>query len=343
MKILEKILEFNNEIGRQFEGGCQDYSFQKEWNKLAVGFRASLVESQPVLVMSSDSCLFSNGDGDADDRFASPLSVRPRTSAPSIHISSDDDENLVESPCNKKRRHAPAPNSTPRKKPALATESQLSQIPMFEETNKNPLNRTFAHKFRLDEIRSIIQDAHIGLPGQTDPRAIDRMIRMSMQSWDVHLHKFMTQTEELCLGMVRAHVDSTFAHWRSTRLFEKFQNICEVFVKERMNLQRQAADRARILELHKPMTFNSEAVELAYTKARAKTQEGRQYFRAKEFVMQHMKDFSQKSTPDEKITKVLADKRLGPDEWRKEVEIMGVSFSFHTKCQRKDLSILILH
>ena len=73
------------------------------------------------------------------------------------------------------------------------------------------------------------------------------------------------------------------------------------------------------------MTFNNEAVEVAYARARAKAQTGRQYWRARDFVEHQMKDSSQSLTLEEKIAKVLAAKHLGPDEYSKEVDIMGVS------------------
>jgi hypothetical protein len=334
MKILEKILEFDVEINRQIEGGSQEYSFQKEWNRLAMEFRGVLAESQPILVMS-DLQLFSNGDADAGDHFVTPIPVRhhtPHTSRANAtqYISIDDEDDMIESPCTKKRRHFPTANSTPRKKPAMVVESvsrkaPLFKVPAFEETSGAYSDRPFARRFSLHELRSIIQDAHIGLPGQTDPRAIDRIIKISMQSWDQPLRKFMTQTEQLCSEMIRAHIDTTFAHWQCTRLHDQIHVICEAFLKDKMSLQYKAAERARLLELHKPMTFNNEAVEAAYAKACAKAQKGRQFWRARDFVESQVKDSGQSLTLDEKIAKVVAAKQLGPDEYGKEVDIMGVS------------------
>ena len=347
MKVLEKILQFDGEIRRQIDGGSQDYSFQKEWNRIAIEFRRVLAESQPVLIMS-DLSTSPNADANAEDRFGSPLPVRAYRSPasrlnipPPAYISiDDDDEDMVESPCTNKRRHATSVQTTPRKKPATAGKSvtqrpPLYQIPAFQASTGTDSERPFARRFKLSEIRSIIQDAHIGLPGQTDPRAIERIIQISMQCWDQPLRKFMVQVEELCLDMIRSHVDTTFALWQKTRLHDKLHNICEAFIKDRMSLQNQAAERARLLELHKPMTFNNEAMELAYAKGRTKALQGRQYFRAKEYVERHMKDSSQSLTLDDKIAKVLEAKHLGPDEYSKEVEIMGVSpiYQFDRKSQ----------
>jgi hypothetical protein len=336
MKVLERILEFEGEVKRQIEGGSQEYSFQKEWNRLAMEFRGVLADSQPVLVMS-DLHRFSSGDADAGDPFVTPTPARPalhtsRPNAYQTYISLDEDEDMVESPSNKKRRYIPATSSTPRKKTAMTVEPlsrkpPLFQVPAFEETNSTCSDRPVARRFSLHELRSIIQDAHIGLPGQTDPRAIDRIIQISMQSWDQPLRKFMTQTEDLCLDMIRTHIDAIFEHWQRTRLYDEVHIISEAFLKDRMILQRKAAERARLLELHKPMTFNNEAIELAYAKARAKAQKGRQYWRARDCVEQQMKDSSQSGqTIDERIAKVINAKQLGPDEYSKEVEIMGVSY-----------------
>lgn len=338
MKVLERILEFEGEVRRQVDGGSQEYSFQKEWNRLAMEFRGVLKDSQPILVMS-DLQRFSNGDADAGDPFVTPTPTRPasqasRPNAYQTYISLDEDEDMVESPANKKRRHMPSTTSTPRKKTAMTVEPlsrrpPLFQVPAFEESNNTYSEPPIARRFTLHELRSIIQDAHIGLPGQTDPRAIDRIIQISMQSWDQPLRKFMKQTEDLCLAMIRTHIDAVFAHWQRTRLYDEVHIIAEAFLKGRMILQRKAAERARLLELHKPMTFNNEAVELAYAKAGAKAQKGRQYWRARDFVEQQMKDNIQNGqTLDEKIAKVINAKQLGPDEYSKEVEIMGVSHLF---------------
>ena len=321
MQISEKITDFHENVRRQIEGGSQDYPFQKEWNRLAVEFRGILAESAPILIMS-DLNRRSNADTEAEPG---------RLNAPKVYMTiDDDDEDMVESPSTKKRRNNTPAQATPRKKTmvtpkSVAQRALLNQIPPFDPSTVTNRDRPFAHRFDLDDLRSIIQDAHIGLPGQTDPRAVERIIKLSMQSWDQPLRKFMDQTEELCLGMIKSHINETFALWQKTPLHNKLHTICEEFVKDRMNVQIQAAERARLLELQKPMTFNKEAVELAYAKGRITAEGGRQHFRAKDYVEQHMKDFSQNLTLKEKIDKVLDAKRLGPDEYQKEVEIIGVS------------------
>lgn len=338
MKILETILQFNGEIGRQFEGGCQDYPFQKEWHKLATEFRKVLADSEPILSLADSRPSFKR-DTDAQDDFANrlpdrshPRSNKRSTPPETICVDDDDDENAMETPSKKQRRRDTVANVVPRMRSTTAAEPipqtpPLPRTPVFEQTTDKLTNsRLYARKFYLDELRSIIQDAHIGLPGQTDPRAIERIVHMSMQSWDEPLRKFMSQTEDLCLAMIRLQVDTTFAHWQRTRLYDKLQSICEAFVKSKMHLQRQSAENYLLLELYKPMTFDSEALEDAFAKARAKTQKCREEWRAKVFTRQHMKEFSHTLNLDQKIAKVLTDKRLGPDEYGKEVEIMGVSF-----------------
>lgn len=337
MKVLEKIVEFDNEIRRQIDGGSQGYSFQKEWNRLAKEFRETLAESQPILMMS-DLYRYSNADGEAEHRFESPLPARPRQSpasrpnAPQVYMTiDDDDEDMVESPSTNKRRYNSQAQATPRKKPTITPKSvaqrpPIHKIPAFEPSTGTDGDRPFARRFNLHEVRSIIQDAHIGLPGQTDPRAVDRIIQLSMQNWDQPLREFMSQTEHLCLEMIKSHVDKTFISWHRTRLYDNVHNICEEFVRNKMNAQKQTAERARLLELYKPMTFNEEAVELAYKKGRTKAEAGRQYHRAKDYIEQHMKDSNQNQTLNEKIARVLEAKHLGPDEYSKEVEIIGVSF-----------------
>lgn len=326
MQVSEKISEFYGKICQEFEGGYQNHSFQKDWNRLATEFRGILAESEPILVMSD---LYPPSNADAGQ------STTGRVNASRVYMTiEDDDEDMVESPSNKKRRQTTSAQATPRKKPALTPtpvtqRPSLYQIPAFEPFNTINNDRPFARRFNLVEVREILQDAHIGLPGQTDPRAIERIIHLSMQFWDQPLHKFMEQTGELCSNMIRSHLEKTFALWQKTRLYDRLHNICEEFITDRMKIQNKAAERALLLELHKPMTFNKDAIEVAYEKGRAKADQGRQYFRAKHYIEQHVKDSNQNLSLDEKIGKVIEAKRLGPDEYSKEVETIGVSL----KCQ----------
>lgn len=335
MKILEKIIEFESEIGRQIEGGSQEHSFQKVWHRRAMEFRGALAESHPNLIMS-DLNPPSNTDADSEARFVSPMPMRPRHSPASrqngpsaiISIDDDDDEEMVSSPSTSKRRHAASAQSTPRKKPTIAAKAMaqrppIFEIPKFKAPPSTNYNHPFALQISLEEVRTILQDAHIGLPGQHDPRAINRIIRKSMQSWDQLLRKFMAQTEELCLDMIKSHIDTTFALWQKTRLHDKIHIVCEVFVKARMSLQTKAAERARLLELHKPVTFNKEAMEWAYAKGKSRVQQHRQRLRARDAVEQDMKDSN--LSLQERIDKMIESKTLGPDEYAKEIQIMGVS------------------
>ena len=306
MKVLEKIIAFEVEIKAQVDGGSHHYPFQKNWNQLVAKFRDTLTASRPKL-------------------------PRPQTQ-PTQYIPIDDSEDgSPESPLSgKKRRQNARMEVSPRKK--LATKQispdkrKLSDIPVFAQA---PMPQPSARVLTLDDIRNIIQDAQVGLPGQIDPRATARMIRASQDSWDQPLKLLLDETEELCQNMIIEKIGQVFGDWQQTGLYAQILDICNKFLEKHMNQQRQAADRARVLELHKPLAFNSAALKVLCDSARAEIKASRRELRATELVEKsEAKNLKATNVTNfnEKLAKVT-DAQLGPDPYNKEVELIGVSLS----------------
>lgn len=298
MKVLERIIAFEAEIKAQIDGGSHHYPFQKDWSQLAVKFREVLAASRPKL----------------------PRPQIQRTKCISID---DSEDGVPESPLSgKKRKQNPRTEASPRKKTASKIspdKRKLSDIPVFAIA---PMSQPSARVLTLDDIRSIIEDAQVGLPGQIDPRATERMIRISQDSWDQPLSQFLDQTEELCRNMIMEKIIQVFGEWRQTGLFTQILEICNKFLDKRMGQQRQAAERARMLELHKPMTLNSEALKVLCDNAKAEIKASRREVRVTELV-------ERLEAKNIKATSAATDAQLGPDPYSKEVELIGVSLFFY--------------
>ena len=313
IKIRESVFEFEVALKNHVDGGIREYPFQKGWKKLALEFWRIMTESRPILQLRETA----NSSGGT----STPM----RQSQPEpISLDSDDE--------------AETSVSTPRKRPAkeakiTPSKRRMIDIPAFtpekSTTRFSGQSRPFATSFSLKEIHDIIQDAPTTFQTDVDPRARDRMIRMSQQSWEKPLDQFLDRTECLCREMVLEQIASSFGCWRQTPLYSLVEETCVSFLESIMANQRLTAKKTLKLELYKPVAFDSQALIQAQEKARLEVQSRRRDFLAGN----HLRKILQRNNKpvegpgwEEKVAKVN-DEELGPDPYSREVSLMGVRIS----------------
>lgn len=323
MKILEKIIAFEREVGLQIGSGSQSHPFLKSWKEAAIDFRKCLVDRRPILQLTDHTAMpirniqeYSN----TEQLPSTPTPPRHRASEDVISIDSEDNDLSLSS---RKRRQKPKVETSSAKR----TKSTIpSDIPMYGSTNSS-LDRRFARRFGLNEIRGMIQDAYIGLPGEIHPEATERMIRLSLASWEEPVDRFLDLTEEICQDMINEQVAKIFRCWESTQVYNRILGICELFLKEALNHQRRVVERAQHLELHTITTLNVETLSWHCDKAHLEIKDARKKARANELLKkQELKSAKilTGTAREEQLAKIT-DTQLGPDIFFKEVELMGVS------------------
>ena len=234
----------------------------------------------------------------------------------SIDSDSDKEEPPKISPFSGKRPH-PSTQSTPQK---VARMSQVSQ-PKTDRPGRK--------RFELDEIRGIRQDHYVGVPGETDPKATERMIRLSMAHWEGPLDQYISSTGSLCQNMIYERVVSVFGHRQNTLFYGELTDICGTFLTKAIDDQFKIAKRILSWELNKPKTLNEVAIEVAKKKAIEYLQDKRRESLAKAWLDQEEeRTGKQTSGPSrmEKMSKVT-DAQLGPDPYSLEIKAMGVGQS----------------
>ena len=314
MQVLEKILKLESGLKKHIDGGSAEFPFQKDWKNLITEFRKVMAESRPRVMLSSSSYT----SQPADEMPGTPTPVG-RNSL--ITIDSDDDE-LPSKPMlthrsSSKRSRADSAQFTPQKR------QRMSDIPSFT-ANKEKEN--FAKRFSLSDIRGYINDATIGLPGQIDPRATDRMIKLSMQLWEKPLDQFLDRTGQLCRDLVHDRVTENFGTWVQTPFYTQMLTLCELFLEEVLLQQRQLAQRLLSWELTRPMTFDEEGMRLATDKALSEIQ--MKQFNSRANIWLEKQERNGKVATGfsriEKLSKVT-EAQIGPDPYAQEVIAMGVS------------------
>ena len=322
--IFNKLRDFASEFQQHIDGGSEKYPFKKAWHTSAQNFRRVLKEGCPELVLRPGLQTPNKNSDRLDvytrDVFGTPTPAKIAPAATFTIVDSDDEDVLTQPKTHvgssKKRGHVSV-EATPQKR------TKLASIPQYRGTK----DKNSAKRFTLQGIRSIIQDAYIGVSGSVDPKATERMSNLSAEHWAKPLNQFLEHTEMLCQRLVHDRVTMALGTWQKSRIYEEVLNICSTFLRDAMHQQRAYANRALKLELFQPITLNKEAMDQARQKQLAYLQGLRREYRA----VLHLDDVEKKSgkttsgqTRIDKVSKITED-QLGPDEWSQEVQAMAVS------------------
>lgn len=307
-------------MARHFDGGFQDCSLQKDWHNASLKFREVLEGLYPVVTVGATHTLSRNTRSSTsfDEMQATPTKIRNLAPVP-IEIDSNDEEPPKPSPSSRlRKRHHPSAQSTPQKI------ARMSEIPQFQ-ANKQQSRK----QFELEEIRGIRQDHYVGLPCETDPKATEMMIKLSMAHWEDPVKDFISRTGELCQNVIYERARSVFAHRQSTQFYSQLSDICSAFMTNAIDDQLKIAKQILSWELKKPKTLNEVAIEMEKDKAIEFLQKKRQEFRAKAWLDNEEEKTGKQSSGLARMDKIakVTDAQLGPDPYALEIKAMGVSQS----------------
>ena len=320
--VMGELNKLEREIEKHVDGGSQNNSFQKEWNRLEISFRDELVDSRPVLVLmpnpQTPSHHYASRGIGSSSLSGTPTPATRGNNTP-IPIDSDEEDG----PCDP----SPVVQRSGQKRPLASAQQTPNKIPRTVNGAPRSGAMSSSRRFQLEEVREIIQDAYIGLPNQVDPRAIDRMIVMSMTHWETPVNDFLTGTKVLCEKMVFEQIQKVFGAYVKTLFYDKVLNICEAFFEQVMSRQHQFVMQLLELEMAKPKTLNKEAFDLAEAKALALLQTKRSESRVGAYLDRQEALTGKLTTGQTRIEKIakFSDAPLGPDEYKREIAAMSVS------------------
>ncbi|KAL8684171.1 MAG: hypothetical protein Q9224_006550, partial [Gallowayella concinna] len=256
-----------------------------------------------------------------------------------IIIDSDEEyeapSKFTQTPSPSKRKQAALSvaqsQSTPSKR------SRLDKIPQYlpgqdngsstSDSSSMNIDRTapFARRFTLTEIRSILEDAHIGLPNQVDPRATKRMIKDSLSHWHEPMETLLNITSHSCRSMILERASSVFSLWHGTRCFDVLLANCQSFFDEHMEKQFSSARRILGIERQAALTLHEDAMRTASERALITLELACRNERAKALLMKRDPEWDKNlsdSVRKEKISKV-DDSQLGPNPYMNELRAIA--------------------
>ncbi|KAL8905302.1 MAG: hypothetical protein Q9207_002735 [Kuettlingeria erythrocarpa] len=328
LKIFEKILAFEHDLRRHFDGGSEELPFRKEWLAAATQFRDTVAESYPRLIYS-----YLSKTPQAQDQLPYRFSATPTPTSTSkrsdvIALESDgDDASQPITPTPHSKRKQPASKSShisPQKR------IRLSQIPQHTESHDSAsISRPAPHakRFSLPEIRNILQDAHVGLPNQIDPKATQKMIKESLVGWEEPLKELLRFTEQVCRAMILQRAANAFGVWRGTQFYEVVEETCKTFFEEKLDQQVIWAERILDIERQEAVTLHKATMSEARDQALKKLKKACRSARAKAFLDGKNPGWDNNLEEQailEKIEKV-SENDVGPNPYTHEIRALAVS------------------
>lgn len=299
--IVERILRFENQIKTHIDGGDPQYPLKKDLHQVIIKFRTVLEDSRPAIDEPWE------GETMVDRTAASRGTPLKRKVIGVDHLET--------------------PTKKPRKKATIVLDSESDEVPSTQLYNgrqpnaPNTVNSPYSTRFTVASIHDIVQGGFIGLPNQTDPKVLERMIKLSLKNWEKPLAQFLDRTERLFQRMFAAEIQNNFGNWSSTQLHTRVIEVCSAFLEEAMATERESAKRALQLELRSPTAYDHASLNVAVEKARAEIKADRQAYLSELFLENQRTNFGSPIKPG----KPISEDQLGPDPSAKEYDLLAVS------------------
>jgi hypothetical protein len=194
------------------------------------------------------------------------------------------------------------------------------------------LTNAVAHKkrFTLGEIHTTLDEySAYGLPDRVEPKAVDNLIRKTLENWHLPLHQLLVSLKAALQKALKETLDEVVKGWRSTELYSEIHRIQEIFLGTHCGqLEDHAASRALRLETAKPISEDTRAMKRYKQEELEVLQNAWFKCRSDAFFDGQDGNTGKITTPEqreaERRSKTEAlKKRLGPDPHEREIKVMA--------------------
>lgn len=330
--LMEQIVNFDNELRAQFDGGSAEHPLQSDWNKLGRDLRQALRASRPMLTIRAKD---EGGPGSSLNAPSRPRNVDRRSFVPSSPIIDISD---TEAPTPK--RGSPSP-SQPVVPGGHILDDQTEYHTRHFARFRKPICR-----YTLDDIRRIhIESYNAGIPNLLNPKAIEILNKQSVEHWDEPAKEFLETTGGSVRALLDLQVERFFGPYRAYDLHKVITDTVGDFFEHSLAEQKRNATELYEMERSKPFMMDEKAHDREMNIAWAHLKQARHDIRAKNFLdhseehAKKVKVFRARQRTGEggaaelneylKMAKAqVKDEQLGPDPFEREIKTIAVQFVF---------------
>ena len=315
-----ELIAFEKGLIQQFDGGDSDVPFQSQWNELAMRFRRRLTETKPLISLPYMQKPSTTIENTPQLKHGTPASTPKNPVAGCIDVSSDSEDVGIQTGSKRPSTFSPR------------TPAKIRRTTTFQSGSK---------RFTLSELRDIIQSAYTGgIPSLVHPKAIEKMITLSMDHWEGLLTAFLQTTQTHCEQMIDNFRKDTFRHRLGTGFHEELTDMISHYLQGLFDKQKSLCKRLLAWELESPKTLNEEGLASARNTALDSLKDRFKLQRAHDAL-----DAAEKKSGKPSIGQVRAEKaaklqesQLPPDRYDLELQAMSVSLAFWQGCSFADQS-----
>lgn len=252
----------------------------------------------------------------------------PGWKAPSVVLSSDDDDMPDPTPTPLPQRFANAITpTTSRKRNAEVTPSSHRRVK--QEPSAPAVQKP---RYTLDALRAEYDCGNTsGVPGSINSKVTDRLILQALSNWDVFVERMLKDIASKILAQIQESIAQDLAGRRATRFHARTTESLTGLVNNIMRAQTDHIKYLLLCEQERPVTCSK------WTAVRAgrlrEVESARRLQRTKEYFDTHEAG-KPKPTPNDKRAEKARDHawtqvHLGDDEWAIELECAATITTYY--------------
>ncbi|EON68609.1 hypothetical protein W97_07867 [Coniosporium apollinis CBS 100218] len=311
--VISKLSNFSSIMQKLVEGAQPYHELRQSWRHHCQIFRDAIISLRPTLIRKTDA-----------ETAAAARAPRPQlkfTGTPTKREHGD--AVMIESDSDREMSVAPEP--TPSKRPRMMVNAEPA-APRTPQKRRLVKANDLATRFKLEDIRKILDDFSASDIGDVDPKAVDYLILKTLEHWDAPVRTFLDDTEKVLRVHVRKALDEVLRQWKTTDLYKESYRIIDTFLTTHMQSQHDVAERALGLERFKPITLNIETLERNRVEELEVFQAARYEARANAWIDEQDARTGKGTSLQDRHRKIATDqvrKEVGADPYQREVEVMA--------------------
>lgn len=311
-EVKDQVDRVYNAIVYYIRGDAVDNDFRKAYKGIIDGLLEQLKKTGPEVVL-----------------------ITPGYMPPSLTILSDDDERpVIETPIKRaKGNNGLSIRNTPSFSNRTSTETPRTVRPKPQHQDGGAAAEGAKTIFKLDQVKYALDRASAsGLPGQTDPRAVDRLVKQSIQGWPLQIEKMLDTLKALIMNMLNTGIGHALAAYRPTQLYIFVCNIVQTLANNLIDEQFEKVRYMVSCITHRPLTHCSNwkrRIEIAKRNLVRDRQLQRlsERYESKEAASQKVPSAKErdKTASEEAYLK----EELGEDEYEREIAALAIPIAFY--------------
>ncbi|KAL4970876.1 putative dynamin GTPase [Aspergillus stella-maris] len=289
-----------DQIRCHIDGGSRKYPLQKLWLKVAEDFKRALVKTRPTVKLLSESELQRVAvDGNEDSEC----------------------EVVQQTPIKRK-----APGDPPALNPS---DTARVTKPSGYHTSSFDAFVSPAKVFSWEEIQETNSDsASAGIPQQINPKALEVMVKISVQHWNGPMMAFINASHKLVSTMLLKQVEKCVVKYQQTELYRQLRKIIEVYLQSLRVEHLEHTGEIYQIEYNKPFTMANSALVRAIDDAQKLLETSRLDARKRQFL-KNMGRWPDDASRRENEMRKIGVAELGVDRFAQELKIMAETRGYY--------------